>query len=155
MVCLRGNVIRPTGGHVALCKGLALPRTDSGFHLCSLLMYVCVDIRNCEAVQHPVGQPLPVSPPGWYTGCPACSEAAGRCCPACSEAAGRCCPACSETAGRCCTVHSPCPQDMVVKFAAMNSHDLLEASEKAVSVHFVIVLCVCMKNQRTRRRGLT
>ena len=31
-------------------------------------------------------------------------------------------------------MHSPCSQDMVVKFAAMNSYDLLEASEKAVSV---------------------
>lgn len=30
-----------------------------------------------------------------------------------------------------------CSQDMVVKFAAMNSYDLLEASEKAVSVCFV------------------
>ena len=121
----------PLCRRVALCKGLALPRADSEFHLCSLLMYMCVDIRNCEAVQHPVGQPLPVSPPGWYTGCPACSEAAGRCC----------------------TVHSPCPQDMVVKFAAMNSHDLLEASEKAVSVHFVMALCVCMKNQLQGSEG--
>ena len=39
----------------------------------------------------------------------------------------------SECAGGWCTVQSPCSQDMVVKFAAMNSYDLLEASEKAVS----------------------
>lgn len=30
-----------------------------------------------------------------------------------------------------------------MKFAAMNSYDLLEASEKAVSVYFAVVVCVC------------
>ena len=78
-----------------------------------------IDIRSREAVQHPVGQPLPVSAPG-------------------------------RTIGQHVLVFVTdvsyaltCSQDMVVKFAAMNPYDLLEASEKAVSVSFKVVVYVC------------